>query len=326
MEYLGHLSACDPLFDYLRYEIMPQIGGSGRKGFRVFGCHSSHAVYIYEDRESGARAVGKFFSVPDGDFDRARRKMYHEYNNINEFRKYLGDCHYTARALGCNENLNCLLITEYCFGETLDEVIMRAIQHNDSKHLYSKLSALANFLATVHNRSAQAVMVDFHKVCNYFEHVVAQLSFLADHNERYYLKSLCDKYRRMELMYQDQEVLVHGDATPANFFFGEGSYVITFDLERMQRTDRVFDVGRIAGELKHYFLRCIGSKYASEPYIGHFLYEYCGGFPDRMRAFHSIASRLPFYMGLNLLRIARNSYLPMSYKRQLIEEAKCILE
>ena len=37
--------------------------------------------------------------------------------------------------------------------------------------------------------------------------------------------------------------------------FGGGLQVIAFDLERTKRADRVFDTGRIAGELKHFFLR-----------------------------------------------------------------------
>ena len=325
MEYLGHLPQNDSLFEYLRYEIMPQTGADCRCGVRVFGCHSSHTVYIYEDRATSARVVGKFFAGNGGDWSRAERKMYREYDNINEFRQYLGKSHYAARALGCNKNLSCLLVTEYCYGETLDSVIMRALNKHEEKYLYDKLSALGNFLATVHNKSARAIMVDFQKVCNYFCNVVNQLGDLLSGADREYLYKLCRRYRCDFVMYQDQEVLVHGDATPANFFFGDGDYVITFDLERMQRTDRMFDVGRVAGELKHYFLRHTNNKYASEPFIGHFLYEYCGNFPDRMSAFESITARLPFYMGLNLLRISRNSYLPWSYRKSLIEEAKIIL-
>ena len=107
--------------------------------------------------------------------------------------------------------------------------------------------------------------------------------------------------------------------------YGDGLYVISFDLERCRRTDRVFDVGRLAGELKHFFLRTTGNKYAAEPFIGHFLWEYACHFPDRERAFAAICRRVPFYMGTTLLRIARNGYLPREYRRQLVEEAKCCL-
>ncbi|MBE6376866.1 MAG: phosphotransferase [Lentisphaeria bacterium] len=326
MKYLGHLSKKDPLFNYLRYQIMPQTGADGRDGFRVFSSCSSHAVYIYEDRASGSRVVGKFFGVNESDPERARRKMYLEFHNIEKFRRFLGDNHYVARALGCNEALNFLLVIEYCYGEALDSVIIRAIFQNGENDLFDKLGALGNFLVTVHNRSAKPVMVDFNRVCDYFENIVGQLQDISDRQERDYFCAAASGYRHNFLMYQDQEVLVHGDATPSNFFFGGGNYVITFDLERMQRSDRLFDTGRIAGELQHFFLLHTGNKYAAEPFIRHFLMEYCKPFPDQEKAFVSITSRLPFYMGMTLLRIARNNFHPGEYRRILIEEAKKTLQ
>ena len=322
MQYVGQLDRHDPLYGYLCICIMPQVGADGRCGFRVFSSNSSHAVYIYEDRASGKRVVGKYFFTPGkDDWEHAKNKMQREYDNIAELRSYTGENHYVARALGCNEVLNCLLVTEYCYGEALDAVIRRAIRDNDSGHLYGKLTALSSFLATVHNRSARPVMVDFQKVCRYFDTVAGHLAAILSPGEVEYLHFLCNRYRHDPVMYQDQEVLVHGDATPANFFFGDGNYVITFDLERMQRSDRIFDVGRIAGELQHFFLRHTGNKYAAEPFIGHFLWEYAGWFPDRQAAFASITVRVPFYLGMNLLRIARNEYLPLDYRRQLVAEA-----
>ena len=103
-------------------------------------------------------------------------------------------------------------------------------------------------------------------------------------------------------------------------------HVITFDLERVTHTDRVFDTGRLAGELQHFFLRTTGNKYAAEPYIGHFLHEYCCHFPDRDAAFASVTRRIPFYMGVTLLRIARNNYLDMDYRQKLIREGEITLE
>ena len=305
---------------------MPQLGVSSSKGFRVFCSSSSHAVYIYEEQSSNIRVAGKFFAANGCDFEYSKRKMYREFNNLWYIRSYLGANHYVAKPLGCSENLNCLLVTEYCCGEPLDSVILQAIYHRKEQLLYDKLTALADFLATVHNRSAQPVMVDFQKICRYFHTLVKQLHDVIDSRKAQYLHDLCNEYQNDILMYQDQEVLVHGDATPANFFFGDGMYVITFDLERMQRSDRLFDAGRIAGELKHFFLFHCRDKYAAEPFIGHFLWEYCCHFPDRERAFTSITARAPFYIGMTLLRIARNSYLPYNYRRMLVDEAELTLK
>jgi hypothetical protein len=99
-----------------------------------------------------------------------------------------------------------------------------------------------------------------------------------------------------------------------------------FDLERMFRTDRLFDVGRLAGELKHYFMFHTGDKYKAEPFIGHFLWEYSCHFPDRERTFKSLTSKMPFYIGETLLRIARNDYLDIRYRKTLIKEAILTLQ
>jgi aminoglycoside phosphotransferase (APT) family kinase protein len=136
---------------------------------------------------------------------------------------------------------------------------------------------------------------------------------------------LRDRWRQQPRMWEDQRVLVHGDATPSNFLFGDSLNVTAIDLERMKRADRVFDLGRIAGELQHFYLQATGNKYAAEPFIGHFLWEYACHFPDRDRAFCSITGRIAFQMGLTLLRIARNSWINEGQRQRLVEEAKIIL-
>ncbi len=59
--------------------------------------------------------------------------------------------------------------------------------------------------------------------------------------------------------------------------------------------------------------------------IGHFLWEYAGHFPDRERTFASLSGRLPFHLGLTLLRIARNGWLDANYRKRLVHEARVIL-
>ena len=325
-KYIGRVSTADPLYEYLRWEIFPQVGADARDGIRVFETNGSNAVYIYEDRATGQRVVGKFFlSERMDNREVALRRLNREYNNINEFRQYLGNMHYAARILGRNDSLNCLLVIEFCHGTTLDSILTRSLSEHNDKLLYEKLTSLAYFLATVHNRSAQPVGVDFYASCSYFDAVMLEASRLMDPGEYRYFMQLKENWISEPAVWQDQQVLTHGDATPSNFLFGDGLHVITFDLERARRTDRVFDVGRIAAELQHFFLRSTGNKYAAEPFIGHFLWEYACHFPDRESAFRSISLRVPFYFGTNLLRIARNSYLDRDYRRILVEEAKLTL-
>jgi aminoglycoside phosphotransferase (APT) family kinase protein len=136
---------------------------------------------------------------------------------------------------------------------------------------------------------------------------------------------LRDCWRDRPRMWQDRQVWLHGDATPANFLFGQGLDVAAIDLERITRGDRMFDVGRVAGELQHAFMSAVGDRDRAEPFIGHFLWEYSCHFPDRQRTFESITARLPFYMALNLLRIARNGYIDHDYGGRLVGQAKLLL-
>ena len=126
-------------------------------------------------------------------------------------------------------------------------------------------------------------------------------------------------------MWQDQQVWLHGDATPANFLFGDGMDVAAIDLERMKRGDRMFDIGRVAGELQHAFMRDSGDRHRADPFIGHFLQEYSGHFPDRQWMFESVTARAPYYMALNLLRVARNDYIDADYSGRLVRQAKRLL-
>jgi hypothetical protein len=101
--------------------------------------------------------------------------------------------------------------------------------------------------------------------------------------------------------------------------------VAAIDLERMKRGDRMFDVSRVAGELQHAFMVVGGDRHRAEPFIRHFLSEYSRHFPDRQQVLESITSRAPFYMAVNLLRIARNDYINPDYSGRLVTRAKKLL-
>jgi aminoglycoside phosphotransferase (APT) family kinase protein len=255
--------------------------------------------------------------------------MGQEFENLQLLRGYglQGYPHHVVRPLGTNGSLNGILVEEYCGDAPLSCFINGAIHHGRHAPLYAKLTALGYFLATLHNRTANGHNVDFSQDCTYLDRLVKKLESKHiigtwDADELYWLR---DRWREKPRMWEDRQVFVHGDATPSNFLFGEGLSVMAIDLERMRRADRAFDLGRIAGELQHFFLQATGNKYAAEPFIGHFLWEYACHFPDRQRAFQAITARIPFQMALTLLRIARNSWVGAAHRRQLVVEAKIIL-
>jgi aminoglycoside phosphotransferase (APT) family kinase protein len=326
--YIGRLSEHDPLHDYLQHDIQPQVTGTaGSSTYRVFRLNGSNDVYLYEDRDTGAKVAVKFFlSARKKDSVKAVSRLTREFDNLGMMRDYglMGYPHHVVRPLGRNYSMNALLVTEYREGPLLSDVILEVIRSGDHGKLYHKLTALAYFLSSFHNRTAIGVGVEFHEDCDYMDRLTGKLlkiSAIGGDDARE-LQWLRDQWRHQPRMWEDQKVIVHGDATPDNFLFGNGLEVITFDLERTKRADRVFDTGRIAGELKHSFMRATGNKDAAEPFIGHFLWEYACHFPNRDSAFQSITGRTPFYMGITLLRIARNNWIEPEYRHRLLCEAK----
>ena len=132
MKYLGHLSPKDPLYGYLLYDILPQLGVKGiTPDFRVYGIQASNHVYLYEDVSSQTRIVGKFFyGITDRSPETAFRHLEREFNNLHYLRSigFAGYPHYIARPLGRNADLNCVLVEEFCFGTPLDTFIVKAIR------------------------------------------------------------------------------------------------------------------------------------------------------------------------------------------------------
>jgi len=300
-----------------------------RPAFRVFRLSGSNEVYGYEEKFSGTKIICKFYGPRFGsDRNKAAAMAHREYEGLRTLRRYnlIGSPHHVIRPLGVSPEINGMLAMEYYTGEEFSCAIARATRHGDDGHLFWRLKALAYFLATQHIRTANGVRVDFDPDCRYFDKVVGSL--VQRHRIGQWdvdeLSWLRDLWRDRPRMWQDEQVWLHGDATPANFLFGDDLDVAAIDLERMKRGDRMFDVGRVAGELQQAFMRA-GDKHRAEPFIGHFLWEYSCHFPDRRETFTSITGRVPYYMALNLLRIARNDYVDADHSGRLVAQAKTLL-
>lgn len=324
---MGTLHKADPLYQFFCSSILPQMGFHGNEPcFNVYMARSSGHVFFYEEVRSGKRLVAKFFAdTPGRNFELGRHLMAKEFNSLNYLRKagFKGYPHYVVRPLGINHEINCVLVEEFCYGTSLDSIILGAITEGKKEALFQKLTSLAYFLATLHNRMAGSWGIQFERECLYFERTLKQLTDrrqLSRQGEMEFL-SLKNRWADKTCMWEDREVIVHGDVTPSNFLFGEGLWVIAIDLERMKHSDRVFDLGRLTGELKHFFMQYGGVHADPEPFIGHFLWEYSCHFPDRQSAFKAITRRIPFYMALTLLRIARNSWISSEHREHLIKAA-----
>ncbi len=328
MKYLGHLGRNDPLYGYFCTDILPQIGNFGQEpDFRVFRFDGNRDVYLYSDQVIGVKLVGKFFRMPNA--DQARYAGQTEFNNLLFLRRIgLADPPFrVVRPYGFSPAVDHVLVTEYVQAESFGSIIESAIHRGKTDRFYRKLSALAAFMAYFHHRTVGDWPVDFDRVCVYFDGLIHTLQsrgfigFDAAADFRY-VKEL---WRNQAFMWEDRSVLVHGDPTPSNLLIGHGSDVTAIDLERMRWADRAFDLGRLCGEIKHFFFRATNDPMNAEPFIGHFLWEYARYFPDQQAAFQSITRRFPFYLGITFLRIARNDWVSSGYRKRLIQQASAIL-
>ncbi len=327
--YLGHLPLEDPLYTYLQTHIAPQTGNVQPDAcYRVFRFADSRDVYLYEDIYSGLKFVGKFFKSSDS--NHARNKGEREFNNLL-FLRSLGlssPPYCVVRPYGFNSAIDNVLVLEYIDAVPLSAIIDSALRHGKTQRLYRTLSALARFLAVFHCRTAGNHSVDFDESRQYMESLLRSLMVKRGlgNEQADEFRFWADAWRRRSCMWEDCAVLVHGDVTPSNLLFGRNRDVFAIDLEKMKWADRVFDLGRLCGELKHFFFRATGNPMAAEPFIGHFLWEYVHDQPDKEGAFVFITRRIPFYMGITLLRIARNSWIDRDYRWRLVHEARGILE
>ena len=330
-KYVGYVSGDDGMHGFLCRIVREKLGVSERSpAFRAFRLRGSNEVYAYEEKHSHARVICKFYGPRFGwDRDRAAQKAYREFDTMHGLRGYnlVGSPHHVVRPLGVDGELNGVLAMEFYAGEQFSHAIKHCIHRHNHGHLYWRLKALAYFLATQHNRTANGATVDFDVDCQYFSGLVYKLKHRNriggwDADELLWLQGL---WRDRTSMWADRQVWLHGDATPANFLFGNGLDVAAIDLERARRGDRMFDVGRVTGEIQHAFMTMTGNPDRAEPFIGHFLWEYCCHFPDRDAAFRSITARLPYYMAMNLLRVARNDYIGDDYGDKLVRQSKRLL-
>jgi len=329
VNYLGYLSKEDPLYSFICRKILPKVGQDGEKCFKVFQFSSSNNVYLYLDEATDLKLIGKFFGGQGVSKEDSVHRMEMEYRNLHLLRGY-GFCrhpYYVPEPLGQCASINQVLVEEFCPGVLLTEFLVRAIFRGEEDALLVILTALAHFLARLHNHADVEKHVDFIPECRYFNKILLHLkrSFIVDEHEARELSRLVDSWRSEAVMWEDIQVLVHGDATPPNFLFRDDQSVVGIDFERMKSADRVFDLGRVTGELKHFYMQYGRDKCRAEPFIRHFLLEYAGHLPDSDYAFQSITRRLPFYMGLNELRIARNKWLGFDYRKELVSEAKLTL-
>ncbi len=69
--YVGRLEKDDPVLSFLQHDLQQEIeGATDTSSYRVFKLNGTNDVYMYEDRATGKKLIGKFF--PDIEQARCR--------------------------------------------------------------------------------------------------------------------------------------------------------------------------------------------------------------------------------------------------------------
>ena len=324
-EYLGILGPADPLYEILASRAFPDICDPVFHVSRM----SRDTVYKYTEEKTGKALIGKFFNTGSNSAYEQMPRI-DEYDNLRAMRSYGFDTppHFVVRPISHEREIGLALIEEFVDGRDLDYYIKGAVYEGETKYLEAKLSELASFFFTLHKTTVCSDYVDLRPQNEYFQKILDILcrDNIVPPSDRHTYLDLRDIWLDDKVMKTSRKGIVHGDPTPTNFIFTHDGDLVAIDLERMKEADAVFDLGMVCAEIKHAFFWRTGNRYQSEPYITHFFSRYAFHFSDPAATFREITQRNPFYMALSEMRIARNRYLDIDYRKKLAYEALQCLE
>jgi len=315
--------------EYLREEIFPQLAPPPYGEIEITSLGAQKPVCLFFEKKKNIMVVGKLFKWGVVPLEDAWLEADKEYSNLKLLREQLGmdgNADHVVAPLGESKELSALLVTKRAPGQTLDHYITKAIFEQQHDELFQTLSHLARFFARLHEAGKTERQLSPKLTRFYLNSLLDSLnSGPVDYPERAEIEEYAVRWwNKKSVFTSDRETIVHGDATPTNFLF-DNENVTAIDLEGMKWADRCWDLGFIAAELKHHFMWRTGNGWAAEPFIGHFLWQYSLHYGDT-HFFHTITRKLPLYMALGLLRIARNCYIGDAHIERLTLEAKQCLK
>lgn len=332
------LGTQDPLYRFLAESVLGvRLGfGDTRLVFEAYPLDADGTVVRFSERQTGVELVGKFYGRKwiagwqQGAPELRRQLMHREYDNLQRLRTLGldGYPHCVVRPLATCEDLDCLLVEDHVPGPDLESFVRQASQAGQTTVLHARLADLASFLFDLHQRTETPDPVEPSRALGYLDKLVGQLSRwrITSVAERRRLTALRQRWAERGVLELGRRVLTHGDPIPPHFLFAGPHGVTTIDLERLWPGDRAADLGCVVAELKHLFFLYTGDRWASEPSIRHFYDCYNALLPRSSgEDLPLLTERGRFHMGCYLLRIARNSWLDLDYRRCLLAEAQACL-
>lgn len=303
--------------------LLTHLGAAQAMGVKVQRLRASRPVFRFCRDGNGLGLVGKFFvdQVPTSPQDRSLAQEYHNY--LGAPARELAAAGLIPRLVGQAPGVRLGLLLEGVPGADLDFYLSEAAQGRGLEKCLDQLTKLAEFLAFFHTRPLPRQPVSPEPVLAYFHKLRTQLQAmgLLSPEDLDFLEEESRAWEDRFGAYADDQVVLHGDATPTNFLFPDGR-VVAVDLERLRAGDRLFDLSWVAGELRHAWGWRGRNFEDSEGVIQGFLRAYLAALPAAAGLIQRIFALNPLYMALAELRIARNSYLAWEYRRALVAEAR----
>ncbi len=333
--HLGTLPEGDPLYSFLRDEVLGRALGAPvtEPDFEVAGLDARGAVFRYVERRTGTRLVAKFYSrkelMPGDPWSPAiqAETMRGEFENLERVRALGLDLypHRAVRPLAFSERHGCVLVEEHAPGEDLEKYLDRAVRNDEVEDARRRVATVAAFLADLHDRSFIAEEPGDLRALGYLERVTRHLAEreVISPGEHRRLRVWGERWAESGLLRGGDRVFIHGDANPTHFWLSGERGVTAIDLERSAVGDRAADLGYLAGELKHLFWHRTGDPWAGEPYIRDLYSAYARNCPHV--DFDALTVRGQFFMACSELRIGRNDWLDLSYRRTLVNDAEACL-
>jgi len=250
---------------------------------------ASHTVCRYEFVGQNYSVVGKFYAEPTSWFIKydPAKLMYREFNTLRSVSNIVN----VPRPIAANKDFHCVLVTEHLRGKPLYKFM------KSEKGLYDRLTTVAYALRTLHDKTKS----DYRKQYEFahFHKILDQLRL--DSGRRLEFNRLLGDWWYSTLIDKSYGCRIHNDPNPINLVFDHNKLFILDFESSWEHANYVHDLGIVAAELKHYFAAHKGNDKKAEPYIGHFLWQYCQGEDEFRRVTHA----LPFFMSMGLLRMAR---------------------
>jgi thiamine kinase-like enzyme len=327
----GKVSRGGELYNYLKdrvlqarqEELSPNLD---RLDFRVYRLQASHHVFKVVEKKSGIAFLIKSYAEDQVNDEIKRRRFHRELENVHLLERFdIGGAGHCIAVPFFVDTERFLIAYPFFEGKELSHYIKKAVLNGKEKTLKHKLSALADFLYSLHKHT-DTEGVETSQILRSFMGKIkrAERANLIDANAARQMRCLIEKWTKLPLLRDGRKCLIHGDATPSNFLFKRTS-VAVIDLENIAWGDRSYDLGMVAGELKHQCMMHSGNRFAAEGYIGHFYWEYSRRCSDPCKAFRILTAKNPFYMAYTEFRIAGNEWLAWDHRKWLaFEGMECL--